>query len=108
MIVRKSLVRSMLQLMLLSAAMVALSTTRAQAHYEQWCLAQAAACSQMCGTSITHQLQYSVCVDYQEPPNQWECESTGWRGYYEWGWASGVENFECDEVSGSSWCQCVY
>jgi hypothetical protein len=103
---RNGLVRSLLQVVLLSAAVMVLSTTRAQAHYENWCLEEAAYCSQMCGNTITYQLQYSQCFAWGEPPNQWDC--LDWRHHWEWEWTTGIDNFECDEVAGSSWCQCAY
>lgn len=105
---RKGLIRSFLQVALLCAAAFVMSDARVQAQYEQWCLDRATACSQMCGSTVTSQLQYMVCVEYRLPPNQWQCASGGWRGAYEWGWASGIANFECDEVANTSWCQCAY
>jgi len=105
---KRVLTRAMVQLVLLLAAASTVASTKAEAYYEQWCIDQATACMQMCGATVTYQLQYMECVQYQLPPNQWQCSPTGWRGHYEWGWSSGIENFECDEVSETFWCQCAY
>ena len=111
-IVRETFIRSILQLVLLVSAAVALSETKVQA-FDEWCQGEAGECSQLCGTTVswevvgTHPeeccrlewseaLQGLVCVPDSECP------------VYNYYYASGIEIFECDEGSQTSLCQCAY
>jgi hypothetical protein len=105
--VRKALIRSILQIVLLVSAAVALGTTSVSAN-EEWCQQQAGACAQQCGDTVTWgQVGYyadSCC--YWDPVTG--CEPDLFCPQYGATWGSGVENFECDEYSQSSYCQCRY
>jgi hypothetical protein len=80
-------------------------TVRVEAS-ESWCEDEAEACGSRCGSTVSYQLQYMVCINYYPFPHQWECEE--WVGVYEWALGSGVESFSCDEVSQQSYCVCAY
>ncbi|GMV23767.1 MAG: hypothetical protein AMXMBFR57_37160 [Acidimicrobiia bacterium] len=76
--------------------------------YEPWCDERGAECAAMCGTTVTHTYHYT----YWDPYCGFDYASQMWwgcqRAYGTWSWGSGVQNFECDEVSQSSLCQCAY
>lgn len=101
---KNTIARSLLQLGFLCAVAAWLSTTPVKA-FNYDCPSIAAACGQMCGSSVSWAYQYSECHEWQ-PGNPPVC--VDWWHEYNYSYGSGVQYFECDEYSGSSYCQCAY
>jgi hypothetical protein len=105
--IRRGLVRSGLQLAGLCLAGFLLSATTAHAD-EEWCQNQAVSCAAMCGTSVS----WGVLYSYYDAYHTWDPVNQVWIGGMTdvWGatFGSGVENFECNDVAQTYWCQCVY
>lgn len=110
--IRKTLIRSILQLVLLVSAAVALAETNVLA-VDYWCVARASACASQCGTTVNSQVvgthnEACCSLEWSEAQQGFVCVSNNECPVYYHQYGSGVENFECDEGSQYSWCQCAY
>jgi hypothetical protein len=107
---RRGITRSVLKFVGALVLLVAASSTDARAaQTETWCETEAAACAQMCGTTVnwgTLWEYYNPCYYYIPQLDLCIGRIESVEGVI---FSSGLHNFECDEYPiGSSWCQCAY
>lgn len=116
--VRRALLRSVLQLTGLCLAVVLLLPESVQGAAEECdqecynfsCTERAEMCALKCGATVTWEYQWTATHHWLHEIQEWPGPHyhTDYHDIFNYEYSSGIESFSCDQVGQTSSCSCAY